>query len=62
MSYITYQDMLDRYGNELAYDLLISIEKAARIYAYDIAADNETRLERALIKLNQESDVAFASA
>ena len=50
---ITYNDLVTRYGNPQAFDLLLAVEKLARI-RHDInLLDEETRFQRALEALNQ---------
>ncbi len=51
---ITYHDLVDRYGKDMAFDLLVTIEKMAQI-KHDIAADGDedTRLQHALDVLAQ---------
>ena len=52
MDRVTYQDLVVRYGNIQAFDLLMTIEKLARIKADIIYLDEEERLKRALEALN----------
>ncbi len=56
--HITYSELLDRYGNELAYDLLITVEKSANIKSQDIHMYETSRLQRALEALNEPSIAA----
>ncbi len=49
---LTYNDLVRRYGNTQAFDLLLTIEKLARIKDYITHMDEETRLKRALEALN----------
>ena len=58
MASITYSELIDRYGSELAHDLLITIEKSAKIRDSIIHIDENTRLQRALDALNPELEVA----
>ena len=53
MDNVTYQDLVVRYGQTMAYDLLLTIEKSARIKEAYIYVDEDTRLERALEELNK---------
>jgi hypothetical protein len=49
---ITYQELVERYGEIAAYNLLLTIEKASDIPSYLIATDEETRLQRAFDVMN----------
>jgi hypothetical protein len=51
---MTYHDLVARYGKDMAFDLLVTIEKMAKI-KHDIAAesDEEARLQLALAMLDQ---------
>jgi hypothetical protein len=52
MEKITYQELVDRYGSTRAFDLLLTVEKLAKI-KYDInVLDEAIRFERALEALN----------
>jgi hypothetical protein len=49
---ITYNDLVTRYGSPQAFDVLLAVEKLARI-RHDInLLDEETRFQRALEALN----------
>lgn len=52
---LTYQGLVNRYGTPMAFDLLISIEKLAKIKSGTILYDEETRFQRAWEILNKES-------
>jgi hypothetical protein len=50
---ITYQDLVARYGNTQAFDLLLTVERLAKI-RYDICvSDEETRFQKALAVLGE---------
>ena len=53
MDTVTYTDMVNRYGNTAAFDLLLSVERLAKIKDEINLADEETRFQRALEALNQ---------
>lgn len=46
MREVTYRDLVNRYGEETAYDMLLSLEKSANIENGSIYQDNEGRLKR----------------
>lgn len=49
----TYADLVKRYGPNMAYDLLLTIEKVARIRdQIDATVPEETRLQRAMAKID----------
>lgn len=50
---ITYADLVDRYGKDLAFDWLLSIEKLAKIKADINLIDEDTRFQRALDALDK---------
>ena len=54
LTVMTYHDLVTRYGRDMAFDLLVTIEKMAKI-KHDIAAegDEEARLQLALAMLDQ---------
>ncbi len=52
MDQLTYNDLVRRFGSNQAFDLLLTIEKLARIKDYITHMDEETRLKRALEALN----------
>lgn len=53
MGVMTYQDLVKRYGQNMAFDLLLTIEKMAKIRDHVSIVDEETRLKRALDVLDQ---------
>lgn len=53
MEWVTYQDLVTRFGNLMAFDLLITIEKLARLYGNgNYYMDEDARLQKALSTLN----------
>ena len=52
MERITYQDLVARYGNTAAFDLLLKIERLAQINSEIIRFEEDERLQRALDALN----------
>ncbi|MDX2027202.1 MAG: hypothetical protein SFW62_01050 [Alphaproteobacteria bacterium] len=50
---MTYQDLVARYGNSLAFDLLLTIEKLARVKLDIHQHDEDVRLQKALDALNR---------
>ncbi len=54
---ITYQELVDRWGRELAFDILLTVEKSAKTRSDVIYLDEEKRFARALQAL---SDVVAA--
>ncbi|MDX2028385.1 MAG: hypothetical protein SFW62_07095 [Alphaproteobacteria bacterium] len=58
MNQITYQDLVARYGAHLAFDLLLTIEKLAKIKMDIQQHDEDIRLQKALNALN---DINFAN-
>jgi len=53
MDRITYQDLVVRYGDPLALDLLLTIEKLARVKDHPHQFDEDVRLQKALDALNK---------
>jgi hypothetical protein len=57
MMLISYDDLVKRHGTAMAYDLLLTVERLAKIQDEIHLADEETRFHRALEVLN-ETDFA----
>ena len=53
MGVMTYQDLVQRYGQDMAFDLLLTIEKMAKIRDGLAVIDEEERLKRALEALDR---------
>ena len=50
---LTYNDLVTKYGEATAFDLLMTIEKLAKVRDNIIEMDEEARLQRALAQLDK---------
>jgi hypothetical protein len=50
---ITYADLVKRYGESRAFDLLLTVERLAKIKGNIVHLDEEARLQKAFEALNQ---------
>ena len=53
MDILTYNDLVARYGKDLAFDLLLSIEKVAKTRDDTAMLSEEKRLQKALTALDE---------
>ena len=53
MDSLTYNDLVARYGKDLAFDLLLSIEKVAKTRDDTVPLSEEARLQKALAALDE---------
>ena len=58
MGVMTYQNLVQRYGQNMAFDLLLTIEKMAKIRDHIAVTDEEARLKRALDILDRDEAAA----
>ncbi len=50
---ITYADLVKRYGESRAFDLLLTVERLAKIKNNIVHLDEETRLQKAFDAMNK---------
>ena len=50
---LTYDDLVQRFGSEMAFDFLLTVEKLAKVKDNDSTFDEEARLMKALEALNR---------
>ena len=55
---LTYNDLVTRYGEAAAFNLLMIIEKMAKVRNNIIEMDEEARLQRALAELDKNNVAA----
>jgi len=55
---VTYSSLINRYGEHMAYDMLITFEKTAKIKQEHLYLDEESRLQRALAALDNQTIAA----
>lgn len=53
MDSLTYNDLVNRYGKDLAFDLLLSIEKVAKTRDDTASLSEDARLQKALAALDE---------
>lgn len=53
MDILTYNDLVARYGKDLAFDLLLSIEKVAKTRDDTVTLSEDARLQKALAALDE---------
>jgi hypothetical protein len=55
---VTYSELVQRFGHPMAYDLLLSLEKAAKSMNGTMYISEEDRLRRALTVLHEDRTAA----
>ncbi len=58
MQHVTYKELVKRYGEQMAFGLLIAIERSAKIPDNVVYIDEEQRLQHAFDILNKEGMAA----
>jgi hypothetical protein len=56
MDHVTYTELVERFGRTQAHDLLLTLEKTAKVKANTVYQDEQTRLQRVMAALNAQAD------